>query len=150
MKPCGRWRRAGGSCRAPAPATSARAGVLLFKVVIQGSLAAILGVCLLGAVTFAGLGLLVACRAQKIETVSGLMNVVMLPMWMLSGIFSSERFPSALQPFIKALPLTMLNEALRAVILEGATLPSQGLRLAGLAAWGCVSFILALRWFRWN
>ena len=75
--------------------------MLLFKVVIQESLAAILGVCLLGAVTFAGLGLLVACRAQKIETVFGLMNVVMLPMWMRSGIFfSSERFPSALQPFI--------------------------------------------------
>jgi len=79
------------------------------------------------------------------------MNVVMLPMWMLSGIFfSSERFPDALQPFIKALPLTMLIDALRAVILEGAALSSQTVRLAGLVLWGGVSFILALRFFRWN
>jgi ABC-type multidrug transport system permease subunit len=127
------------------------AGSLLFKVRVQGSLLAVLAVSLLGAVSFAGLGLLVACRAQKIETVSGLMNVVMLPMWLLSGIFfSSERFPAVLQPAIQALPLTMLNEALRAVILEGAGLSSQGLRLAGLALWGAVSFVLALRWFRWS
>jgi ABC-2 type transport system permease protein len=127
------------------------AGALLFGVVIKGSLVAVTAVSILGAISFAGLGLLVACRAQKIETVSGLMNVVMLPMWLLSGIFfSSDRFPAALQPVIKALPLTMLNEALRAVILEGATLPSQWARLLGLVAWGGVSFVLALRWFRWN
>jgi ABC-2 type transport system permease protein len=127
------------------------AGALLFGVVVKGSLLAVAMVSILGAVSFAGLGLLVACRAQKIETVSGLMNVVMLPMWLLSGIFfSSDRFPAAVQPFIKALPLTMLNEALRAVILEGASLPSQWLRLSGLLAWGGVSFVLALRWFRWN
>jgi ABC-type polysaccharide/polyol phosphate export permease len=79
------------------------------------------------------------------------MLALMLPMWLLSGIFfSSERFPAAAQPFIQALPLTMLNDALRAIILEGAGLTSQGMRLAGLAAWGGVSFVLALRWFRWN
>ncbi|HZN04753.1 MAG TPA: ABC transporter permease, partial [Candidatus Polarisedimenticolia bacterium] len=124
---------------------------LLFQVRVQGSLVAVLAVSLLGAISFAGLGLLVACRAQKIETVSGLMNVVMLPMWLLSGIFfSSERFPAALQPVIQALPLTMLNDALRAVILEGAGLASQSLRIAGLVLWGFVSFVLALRWFRWS
>jgi ABC-2 type transport system permease protein len=127
------------------------AGALLFHVRVQGSLLAVLAVSLLGAVSFAGLGLLVACRAQKIETVSGLMNLVMLPMWLVSGIFfSSERFPAALQPAIQALPLTLLNEALRAVILEGAGLGSQSLRLVGLALWGAVSFVLALRWFRWS
>jgi len=127
------------------------AGSLLFQVRVQGSLLAVLAVSLLGAVSFAGLGLLVACRAQKIETVSGLMNVVMLPMWLLSGIFfSSERFPAILQPVIQALPLTMLNDALRAVILEGAGLASQSLRIAGLVLWGAASFVLALRWFRWS
>lgn len=126
-------------------------GWLLFNVAVRGSLLSVLLVSMLGAVSFSGLGLLVACRAQKIETVSGLMNLVMLPMWLLSGIFfSSERFPAAAQPFIQALPLTMLNDALRSVILEGAGLASQGMRLAGLAAWGGVSFALALRWFRWN
>ncbi|HET6372663.1 MAG TPA: ABC transporter permease [Candidatus Polarisedimenticolia bacterium] len=126
-------------------------GFLFFGVAVRGSLAAVLFVSLVGAISFSGLGLLVACRAQKIETISGLMNVVMLPMWLLSGIFfSSERFPSAAQPFIQALPLTMLNDALRAVILEGASLASQGLRLGGLAAWAGVSFVLAMRWFRWG
>jgi ABC-2 type transport system permease protein len=127
------------------------AGTLLFGVAVRGSYIAVMAVSALGAISFAGLGLLVACRAKKIETVAGLMNVVMLPMWLLSGIFfSSDRFPASAQPFIRALPLTMLNDALRAIILEGATLLSQGARLAGLAAWGVISFLAALRWFRWS
>ena len=78
------------------------------------------------------------------------MNAVMVPMWLLSGIFfSSERFPDMLQPLVQALPLTQLNDALRAVILEGASLASQAWRVLSLAAWGAVSFVLALRWFRW-
>ena len=75
----------------------------------------------LGAGAFAGLGLLTASRAQKIETVSGLMNLVMMPMWVFSGVFFSyERFPAVAHPFIRALPLTALNDALRATILQGA------------------------------
>ncbi len=123
---------------------------LVFGVHVEGSLLAVAALILLGSLTFAGLGLLVACRAQTLETVSGLMNLVMLPMWMLSGIFfSSERFPDVAQPFIRALPLTPLIDALRAVCLEGASLESQWQRLAVLAAWGAGSFYLALRWFRW-
>jgi ABC-type multidrug transport system permease subunit len=106
---------------------------------------------LLGAGTFAGLGLLVASRARTLEAVSGLMNLVMLPMWMLSGIFfSSERFPDAVQPIIKAIPLTPLIDALRSVYLDGAPLADQWSRIAILAAWGVGSFTLALKWFRWN
>lgn len=124
---------------------------LAFGVQTQGSVLAVGVLVLLGAFTFAGLGLLVASRARTVEAVSGLMNLVMLPMWMLSGIFfSSERFPDAAQPFIKALPLTPLNNALRAVMLEGASLASQGTEIAILAAWGVGTFALALRWFRWN
>jgi hypothetical protein len=108
-----------------------------FGVVIQGSLLALGVIILLGAVCFAGIGLLVASRARTLETVSGLMNLVMLPMWILSGIFfSSERFPEVAQPFIQALPLTPLINALRSVSLEGATLLSQWPQLAVLAAWG--------------
>ena len=83
-----------------------------------------------GPSAFGGIGLLTACRAQKIETVSGLINLVMMPMWIFSGVFFSyERFPAAIHPFIKALPLTALNDALRATILEGAPLGSQSARL---------------------
>lgn len=124
---------------------------LAFGVVIHGSLWSVVILILLGAWTFAGIGLLVASRAKTIEAVSGLMNLVMLPMWVLSGVFfSSDRFPAAAQPFIQALPLTSLNNALRAVMQEGEPLWSQGARLGILAAWGFLTFVLALRWFRWS
>jgi ABC-2 type transport system permease protein len=120
------------------------AGVLVFGMLIRGTIFAILVLCLAGAIAFSGLGLLVASRAQRLETVSGLMNLVMLPMWLFSGIFfSSERFPAILQPFVRALPLTQLNNALRAVILEGAPLASQAWSIAILALWGGVCFLLA-------
>jgi ABC-type multidrug transport system permease subunit len=124
---------------------------LAFGVVIQGSLLAVAALILLGALTFAGIGLLVASRARTLEAVSGLMNLVMLPMWVLSGIFfSSERFPEVAQPFIQALPLTPLINALRNVTLEGASLASQWQQLSILGAWAAGSFLLALRFFRWN
>ena len=127
------------------------AGVILFGFPIRGSMISILLLSLLGTVSFTGLGLLAACRAQKLETVSGIMNVIMMPMWLLSGVFfSPERFPEFLQVFIQALPLTQFNDALRAIILEGASLSSQSWRLAVIAAWGGISYLCTLRWFRWN
>ncbi len=124
---------------------------LAFGVVIQGSLLTMAVLILVGALTFSGIGLLVASRARTLEAVSGLMNLVMLPMWVLSGIFfPSDRFPPLAQPFIQALPLTALINALRSVSLEGASLASQWLELGILAAWGIGCFVLALRWFRWN
>jgi ABC-2 type transport system permease protein len=125
-------------------------GVLVFHMRVQGSILSVILLGSIGAVAFGGVGLLTACRAQKIESVSGLINLVMMPMWIFSGVFFSyERFPAIAHPFIKALPLTALNDALRATILEGASLGSQSGRLLVLAVWGGVSFILALRWFRW-
>ncbi len=94
-----------------------------FGVVNHGSLLAVTFLILLGAVMFSGIGLLVASRAKTIEAVSGMMNLVMVPMWIFSGIFfSSERFPDAVQPLIQALPLTPLISSLRAVMLEGKSL----------------------------
>jgi ABC-type polysaccharide/polyol phosphate export permease len=124
---------------------------IAFGVVIQGSLLAMAVLILLGAITFSGIGLLVASRAKTLEAVSGLMNLTMLPMWILSGVFfSPDRFPEAAQPFIQALPLTPLIDALRNVSLEGAGLESQWRQIAILATWSAGSFFLALRWFRWN
>ena len=126
-------------------------GALAFHMKIEGSLLAILFVAALGAISFGGIGLLTASRAQKIESVSGLINLVMMPMWIFSGVFFSyERFPQIIQPLIKALPLTALNDALRAIILQGASLGSQWVPLAVMAIWGGVSFLVALKWFRWN
>ncbi len=105
----------------------------------------------MGAVAFGGLGLLVASRARTIEAVSGLLNLVMLPMWVLSGVFfSASNFPASMQPAIQVLPLTALNDALRAVMLEGAGLAEVRHELGLLAGWGLVSFGVALRIFRWR
>jgi ABC-2 type transport system permease protein len=126
-------------------------GALVFHIRVLGSLLSILLLSAIGSVGFAGLGLLTASRAQKIESVSGLINLIMMPMWIFSGVFFSyERFPAAIHPFIKALPLTALNDALRATILEGAPLTTQTGRLLILVLWGGISFVLALRWFRWT
>ena len=126
-------------------------GWLMFGVAVRGSLATLGGVAILGAFSFAGLGLLVASRARTIEGVSGLMNLVMLPMWILSGtFFSYSRFPDAMIPFVKALPLTALNDALRAVMIDGTSLFSLGAPLAIVLLWGAVSFTVALRIFRWR
>ena len=126
-------------------------GMLVFHMPVAGSVVSVVVLGSLGAVAFGGIGLLTACRAQKIESVSGLINLVMMPMWIFSGVFFSyQHFPAMAQPFIKALPLTALNDALRATILEGASLSSQSVRLLILALWGGVSFLLALRRFRWT
>ena len=126
-------------------------GMVLFDVRVGGSWLAILVVSVIGAISFAGLGLLVASRAQKIETISGLMNLVMLPMWLFSGIFfSSDKFPDAFQPFIQALPLTQLIDALRAVTLQAEPLVDQWWRMGILVLWGGISFLIALRIFRWT
>jgi len=126
-------------------------GWLLFGVAVRGSFATLAALTILGAFAFAGLGLLVASRARTIEGVSGLMNLVMLPMWILSGtFFSYARFPDAMIPFVKALPLTALNDSLRAVMIDGAGLLSLGAPVAIVVAWGAVSFAIALKIFRWR
>ncbi len=126
-------------------------GRLGFGIPVLGSLFTLCVVIVVGAMAFSGIGLLVACRANKTESVSGLMNLVMLPMWLLSGtFFSSKRFPEITQPLIQALPLTQVNDALREVMLEGASLASISWRLLILAAYAVICFVVALRFFRWQ
>jgi len=126
-------------------------GRFAFGVEVQGGLLSLAVVSTAGALGFAGLALLVAARPSKVEVASGWMNFVMMPMWLLSGaFFSYQRFPEMLQPFIRALPLTALIDALRGVMTDGLSLAAIGRELAVLAAWGVVSFAIALRWFRWQ
>jgi ABC-type multidrug transport system permease subunit len=126
-------------------------GWLAFDVRVTGSPALILGLSVIGALAFAGLGLLVASRAQNTQTVGGLMNIVMMPMFIGSGVFfSAAKFPAVVQPALRALPLTALNDALRAVVNEGATLTEVARPMALLSAWAAVSFAAALKLFRWR
>jgi ABC-2 type transport system permease protein len=124
---------------------------LVFDIAIRGSFAAFLVLVFVGGLAFTGLGLLIACRAKTIETVSGLMNAIMLPMYVLSGVFfSSEKFPDAVQPVIKSLPLTQLNMGLRAVMNDGAGVEAVIVPVLVLAAWGGTAFAVALKCFRWR
>ncbi len=126
-------------------------GWIVFGVAVHGSLGALALVSLLGALCFGGIALLVASRAKTVEGVSGLLNLVMVPMWVFSGVFfASSNFPDILQPFVQALPLTALNDALRAVMNDGEPLAAIWTELAIMAAWGAVSFALSLKLFRWT
>lgn len=126
-------------------------GAIAFGVPVRGAIWELAVICILGSLAFSAIGLLVASRARTIEAVSGLMNIVMLPMWILSGVFfSAERFPESVQPWIEALPLSALINALRASMLQGTSLVDlapQGLVLIG---WLVVSFVVAMRLFRWR
>lgn len=124
---------------------------LAFHVGVRGSFALLLACATAGALTFAGLGLLTASRAQNTQTANGLINLVQMPMFLLSGVFfSSERFPDVLQPVIKALPLTALNDALRGIMIDGAGLSAVARPMLIVCAWGFASFALALKLFRWR
>ena len=124
---------------------------LAFHVGVRGSFALLLACATLGALTFAGLGLLTASRAQNTQTANGLINLVQMPMFLLSGVFfPAERFPDALQPFIRILPLTALNDALRGVMIDGAGLAAVARPMAIVCVWGFAAFAVSLKLFRWR
>jgi ABC transporter DrrB family efflux protein len=126
-------------------------GWIFFGVGVRGSLLLMAVTCFLAAMSFCGIGLLIASRVSTIEGASGLANLVMMPMWLLSGVFFSyERFPEKVQPFIRALPLTALNDALRGVMNEARPWTALAPQLAIIAAWGVVCFGVALKIFRWR
>lgn len=126
-------------------------GYFLFGTRCTGGYLNFSVVCVIGSCSFAAIGLLVASRAETLETVSGLMNLIMLPMWILSGVFfSSERFPEAAQPFINLLPLTALNQALRGIMLEGGSVMTYWPQMLLLTAYAVIPFAIALKIFKWK
>jgi len=126
-------------------------GLLAFGVPMRGSWLVLAAVSLLGSLSFSSLGLLISTRIKTIEAASGLTNLVLMPMWILSGVFfSSERFPDAVRPFIQALPLTALVDAMRANMLQGAGLAEVAPQVAVLGAWMLICFPAALKLFRWR
>ncbi len=124
---------------------------LVFDVSIRGSILLFWVLCLLGGAAFSGIGILVSSRAATLEAVSGLMNLVMMPMWICSGVFFSyERFPDAVKPFIRALPLTALADSLRMVMNDGLGTAAVMPQMINLLVWTVVSFVIGLRIFRWS
>ena len=124
---------------------------LVFHVPVHGSLLALGFFCVLSSMSFCALGLLIASRVQTIEAASGMTNAIMMPMWICSGVFfSAQRFPNVMQPLIKALPLTAVIDALRANMLQGATMAQLAPQAGVLSAWLVVCFFVALKMFRWR
>ncbi|MGZ5432440.1 MAG: ABC transporter permease [Thermoanaerobaculia bacterium] len=124
---------------------------LVFDVEVRGSIVLFCFLCLLGGAAFSGIGILVSSRAKTLEAVSGLMNLVMMPMWICSGVFFSyERFPEAVKPLIRALPLTALTDALRMVMNDGLGAAALLPEMLNLLVWTVVSFVVGLRIFRWS
>jgi ABC-type multidrug transport system permease subunit len=126
-------------------------GAIAFGMPVQGGFVAIAAVSIGGALMFGAIGMLMGSRVRTFEGASGLMNLISVPMWVLSGVFfSASNFPAAVQPIIQLLPLTALVDALRAVVLEGATLGGVWHELAIIASWTIVPFALALKIFKWR
>jgi len=126
-------------------------GYYVFDISVQGSLLAVWGFAVMGALTFSGMSVLIAARTENTEVASGWMNFAMLPMWLLSGtFFDYHRFPEVTHSFIRALPLTAVNDSLRGLINHGESVASLGLEAAVLVLWGTIAFFLALRFFRWQ
>jgi len=126
-------------------------GTLAFHVPVRGSIFDLALLCVLGSLSFSSIGLLISARVRTIEAASGLMNLVMMPMWIVSGVFfSAQRFPDVLQPVIKVLPLTAIIDALRANMLQGASFTQVAPQMEVLGAWLIVCFTLALKLFRWK
>jgi ABC-type multidrug transport system permease subunit len=124
---------------------------LVFGVPFRGALWQLALVCVLASLCFSALGLLIASRAKTMEAASGLMNLIMLPMWIMSGVFfSANRFPNIIQPFVRALPLTAAIDALRGNMLQGMSLNHLFAPVAVMLAWLLVSFTVSLRIFRWR
>jgi len=124
---------------------------VVFGVPFRGPLWQLALVCVLTSLVFSALGLLVASRARTMEAVSGLMNLVMLPIWILSGVFfSASRFPAMIQPLVKALPLTAAIDAMRGNMLQGTQLSHMMAPLAILLVWFALPFLVSLRIFRWR
>jgi len=122
-----------------------------FGVPARGSFWQLAVLCVLASLTFSAIGLLIASRAKTMQAVSGLMNLTMLPMWILSGVFfSASRFPETVQPFIRALPLTAAIDAIRANMLQGTPLAYLLAPLSVLLAWLLTTFSLSLYIFRWR
>jgi ABC-2 type transport system permease protein len=123
----------------------------VFGTQVQGNVLSFALVAIFGAAAFAAISLIIGARVESSEVANGWMNVVQLPMWILSGaFFSYERFPHWLQLPIRLLPLTALNDALRAICNEGRGLTSLGFEFTVLAAWSLLGFGVALRSFRWQ
>ncbi len=125
--------------------------VTAFNVQIQGNYLALAGLTLLGALSFIGMGYLIAALAKSVESANGVSSVINFPMMFLSGVFFPlALLPAFLAPIVRAMPLTYLADAFRQITIGGSQTFPMWMDIAVLAAWGLACTILAARFFRWE
>jgi ABC-2 type transport system permease protein len=125
--------------------------LIVFKMQIQGSISALILLFLTGNIAFAGLAILLSSHTSNTEVGNGLINAVVMPMMVLSGIFFSyHNFPDWSIPVIEKLPLTMLTDGVRSIFNEGAGWPQVALPILILTIIGVVLFGAGLKIFKWH
>ncbi len=127
------------------------AGVLFFKLHFIGNLLNMLVVGLLGGTIFLAIGFALSGISKSEDQVAPLANIITLPMMMLSGVFfSRDNLPGFAHVITDFFPLTYLADGLRAIAIEGATLPDLVPQLLGLAVWAVITLFIAVKSFRWE
>jgi ABC-2 type transport system permease protein len=125
--------------------------IFAFHITIQGSISAMILLFLAGNIAFAGLAVLVSCHTSSTEVGNGLINAIVTPMMVLSGIFFSyHNFPDWSVQIINKLPLTILTDGIRSIFNEGAGFPQVALPVIILSATGVIFFMAGLKMFKWH
>ena len=126
-------------------------GRLVFDVQMVGNWLSLCGVVLLGSLVFVSLGYLIAALVKTQESAIPVVQLVNLPMMILSGtFFDVASMPSFIEPLVKILPLTYLNDALRQIMVAGTPLHSMTTDIAVLAAWAVACLVITVRLFQWD
>ncbi len=124
---------------------------LVFHITIEGSLAGLFTIFIAGNIAFGGIAIFISCRTSNTEIGNGLVNAVVMPMMVLSGVFFSYyNFPDWSIPFIQKLPLTLLADGLRSIFIEGAGFTEAILPAAILLSIGIFFFSAGLKFFKWH
>jgi ABC-type multidrug transport system permease subunit len=125
--------------------------LLTFKMTIQGDITALILMFLAGNIAFAGIAVFVSSNTSNTEVGNGLINFVVFPMMVLSGIFFSyHNFPDWSIPVIQRLPLTTLTDGIRSIFNEGAGYNEVALPILILTATGILFFSAGLKIFKWH
>ncbi len=123
----------------------------VFDVQMVGSWWLLLGILLLGALTFISIGYFAVARARTVEGAMPIIQIVQFPMMFLSGIFFPiDMMPDFMRPIMAALPLTYLGDAFRQVMVDATPLYPLGVDLAVLAGWLVICVVLTIRLFTWE
>jgi len=123
---------------------------IYFRTTIQGSIPAFIMIFLAGSFCFAGIALLMASRTSSSRIANSLINLVSLPMMILSGIFFSyHNFPDFIIPVIQKLPLTMLADSMRSIMIEGTGIHENMPEFLFLSGLGTVCFLIGIKIYKW-